>query len=330
MKRIEIEHMTRYSYPEPVTLLAHKLHVRPREGHDLRIESSSLNITPAYDIEWRRDVFGNSVATVRFREPAAELLIASKVVVEQYTKGVVPIALSNNALHYPFHYDPMEQIDLMPYQISVFPQDYLAVGEWMADVWHPGELVETVTLLERINRKIVDSFGYIVRTAEGVQAPELTLKRGKGSCRDMATFFIEACRYCGLASRFVSGYLVSEEAVKDYATTHAWAEVYLPGAGWRGFDSTSGEMVEGAHIAVAVHRHPEAIPPVSGSLIGPRQLTSPMEVNPDGRERDPKPLQQGVQISPSRNAAVAPCASSCEGISGKCSASWRSTRSVGS
>jgi transglutaminase-like putative cysteine protease len=169
----------------------------------------------------------------------------------------------------------MEQIDLMPHQISVFPKDYSAVGEWMADVWHSGELVEAVALLERINRKIVDSFGYVVCTAPGVQAPKSPLKRGKGSCRDMATFFVEACRYCGLGSRFVSGYLVSEEAVRDYATTHAWAEVYLPGAGWRGFDSTSGDLVGGAHIAVAVHRHPEAIPPVSGSYIGPREAKSP-------------------------------------------------------
>ena len=278
MKRIEIEHITRYRYAQPVTFLAHKLHVRPREGHDLRIESSSLKIAPAYDIEWQRDVFGNSVATVQFREPAAELLIASQVVVEHYAEGIVPLALSEKARHYPFHYDPMEQIDLMPYQISIFPQDYSTVGEWLADVWRPGELVETVALLEQINRKIVDSFAYVVRTAPGVQSPKSTLKRGKGSCRDLATFFIEACRYCGLASRFVSGYLVSEAAVQDQATTHAWAEVYLPGVGWRGFDSTSGVLVGGAHIAVAVHRHPEAIPPVSGSFIGPRQTKSPVEV----------------------------------------------------
>jgi len=280
MKRIEIEHITRYTYPEPVTFLPHKLHVRPREGHDLRIESSSLNISPAYDIEWQRDVFGNSVATVRFKEAAAaELLIESKVVVEHYAEAVVSLALTDHARHYPFHYDPVEQIDLMPYQISVFPQDYAAVGEWMRDVWHPGELVETVVLLERINRKIVDSFGYEVRTAPGVQSPGVTLSRRRGSCRDFATFFIEACRYCGLASRFVSGYLVSTAVVEDHATTHAWAEVYLPGAGWQGFDSTSGELVGGAHIAVAVHRHPEAVPPVSGTFVGKPQSKTGMDVD---------------------------------------------------
>lgn len=278
MRRIQIEHTTRYSYAEPVTFLAHKLHVRPREGHDLRIESSSLKITPEYEIEWQRDVFGNSVATASFRDPATELVIASQVIVEHYAEGVTPIVVSDHARHYPFHYDPVEQIDLMPYQISVFPQDYAAVGEWMEDVWRPGELVETGALLERINRKISDGFGYTVRTAPGVQAPRLTLKRRKGSCRDLATFFIEACRYCGLASRFVSGYLVSTAAVEDHATTHAWAEVYLPGAGWRGFDSTSGEVVGGAHIAVAVHRHPEAIPPVSGSFVGPARSKPRMEV----------------------------------------------------
>ena len=279
MKRIQIEHITRYQYQQPVELLAHKLHVRPREGHDLRIESSSLKISPAYEIQWQRDVFGNSVAIVDFAEAASELVIASKVVVEHYAEGVSPLEPAEQARHYPFHYDPVEQIDLMPYQISVFAQDYASVGDWMSDVWHPGELVETVSLLERINRKIVDSFSYEVRTEPGVQSPLTTLQRGKGSCRDFATFLIEACRYCGLASRFVSGYLVSTAAVRDHATTHAWAEIYLPGAGWRGFDATSGERVGGAHIAVAVHRHPEAVPPVSGSFVGPVASKPTMEVD---------------------------------------------------
>jgi len=278
MKRIEIEHVTRYAYEEPVTFLPHKVHVRPREGHDLRIASSSLSISPAFDIEWQRDVFGNSVATVTFRESGSELLIVSKVVVEHYAEGVSPLVPSDHARRYPFHYDPVEQIDLIPYQISVFPQDYAAVGEWMGDVWQPGEVLETTELLERITRKMTGSFAYAVRTAPGVQSPKTTLRRGKGSCRDLAAFFIEACRYCGLASRFVSGYLVSTAAVEDHATTHAWAEVYLPGAGWRGLDATSGELVGGAHIAVAVHRHPEAVPPVSGTFVGTSKAKPRMDV----------------------------------------------------
>lgn len=279
MRRIEIEHTTRYRYSETVRFLAHKLHVRPREGHDIRIESSSLKINPSFDIEWQRDVFGNSVAVLTFKEPADGLEIVSGVVVQHYEEQAHGFELAEHAQHYPFHYDPVEQIDLIPYQISVFPQDSLAVGEWIQDLWHPGELVETVSLLNAINQKVVDGIGYTARTEPGVLSPGETLQRGAGSCRDLATLFIEACRYCGLASRFVSGYLVSSAAVKDYATTHAWAEVYLPGTGWRGFDSTSGALVGGDHIAVAVHRHPEAIPPVSGAFVGSPKCKQQMDVD---------------------------------------------------
>lgn len=109
----------------------------------------------------------------------------------------------------------------MPYQASVFPQDYAAVGQWLSDVWQAGEQVGTVSLLSRLNQKIADTIAYTIRTEPGVQSPQVTLDAAQGSCRDVATLFIEACRYFGLASRFVSGYLVSNAAVQDHATTHA-------------------------------------------------------------------------------------------------------------
>ena len=107
-----------------------------------------------------------------------------------------------------------------------------------------------------------------MREEPGVQSPAATLAQQRGSCRDVATLFIEACRYIGLAARFVSGYLQGSATNIGHGATHAWCEVYLPGAGWKGFDSTSGEVVGGHHIAVAVHRHPEAVPPVAGSFVG--------------------------------------------------------------
>jgi transglutaminase-like putative cysteine protease len=278
MRRIDIEHITKYIYPEPVKFLPHKLLLRPREGHDIRIESSSLKISPAYDIEWQRDIFGNSQALVTFNEGGKLLEIVSRVVVQHYEEQPSPCELAEHARQHPFHYDPLEQVDLIPYQVSVFPQDYGAVGEWIKDIWRTGALVDTVPMLNHINEKIAENIAYTVRTMPGVQSPRTTLRRGKGSCRDVATLFIEACRYCGLAARFVSGYLVTNAAVQDYATTHAWSEIYLPGTGWRGFDSTSGQMVGGEHIAVAVHRHPEVIPPVSGSFIGPPKIKGKMEV----------------------------------------------------
>lgn len=113
------------------------------------------------------------------------------------------------------------------------------------------------------------TLAYQVREAEGVQSPATTLASGSGSCRDFAALFIEACRYLGLAARFVSGYLHMPDDESGNASTHAWAEVYLPGPGWKGFDPTSGVVTGNQHIPVAVARHPEAVPPVSGSFIGP-------------------------------------------------------------
>lgn len=278
MRRIKIEHTTQYEYREPVQFLKHRLLVRPREGHDIRIESSKLEIQPAYAIRWHRDVYGNSVAAVDFSERGNHLLIKSEVVVQHYEDAPAELVVAEEAARFPFHYDPMEQIDLMIYLLSAYPQDSAAIGQWLRDIWKPGGNMPTAELLDSINQKIVDDISYEVRELVGVQSPAETLRKGRGSCRDVATLFIEACRYCGLAARFVSGYLLSSAAVQDVASTHAWSEVYLPAGGWRGFDSTSGQHVGGEHVAVAVHRHPEAIPPVSGAYLGPAKPRPVMKV----------------------------------------------------
>ena len=279
MQRIKIDHTTTYSYSTEVTLGEHALHLRPREGHDIRIESSTLQISPAFDIRWRRDVYGNSVAHVCFNEPGDQLVIASSVTVEQYEPAVVErLPLSEDAERFPFDYAPMEQIDLVPYQTATFGEHSEPLGDWIAGTYRDGDEIGTMELLNTLNSRIAREVEYLVRDEPGVQPPDVTLTRRAGSCRDMATLFIEACRRCGLASRFVSGYLVSSAAVEDVATTHAWSEVYLPGAGWRGFDATSGQLVGADHIAVAVHRHPEAIPPVSGTFFGPLEPKPKMTV----------------------------------------------------
>jgi transglutaminase-like putative cysteine protease len=273
MRRIQINHVTRYLFPQTVTLLPHTAHLRPREGHDMRIESSRLDITPAFNIRWQRDVYGNSLAVIEFTEPSGALTISSEVIVEHYEEQPLAFDLAQSARQFPFHYDLLEQIDLMAYQLAVFPQDYPALRAWMDDTCRVGQLVDTIELLETLNRKITNTLEYRVREEPGVQSPAQTLRQGYGSCRDFATLFIEICRYYGLASRFVSGYLVTAPQTALTGSTHAWAEVYLPGNGWRGFDPTSGQLVSGDHIAVAVHRHPEAIPPVAGKFVGP---TSPL------------------------------------------------------
>lgn len=279
MQRIKIDHTTTYSYNSQVKLGEHVLHLRPREGHDIRIESSGLKISPAFDIRWRRDVYGNSVAHVWFSEPADTLEIVSTITVEQYEPAVVErLPLTEEAERFPFIYPTMERIDLVPCQTATFGERSDLLGGWVAATYQDGDEIGTMDLLNALNDRIAKEVSYLVRDEPGVQPPDITLSRGAGSCRDMATLFIEACRRLGLASRFVSGYLVSSAAVADIATTHAWSEIYLPGAGWRGFDSTSGQLVGADHIAVAVHRHPEAIPPVSGTFYGPIEPNPKMTV----------------------------------------------------
>lgn len=279
MQRIEITHTTTYRYPKPVRLLEHKLLVRPREGHDIRIEASTLRITPDYSIDWHRDVHGNSVAIVNFSEESDFMEIVSTVLVEHYETTVSRLELAKSARSFPFEYDPMEQIDLVPYQTQIYPGDGTYIDKWLDEFYSAEASIDTLIFLNQLNEIIANSLRYQIRNEPGVQSPGKTLSEMAGSCRDLATLFVETCRRVGLASRFVSGYLVSSAAVEDVATTHAWAEVYLPGAGWRGFDSTSGRLVGGDHIAVAVHRHPEAVYPVSGSFVGPVEPTAIMEVH---------------------------------------------------
>lgn len=268
MRRLHIEHLTRYRYAETVTLQPHILHLRPRDGHDIRVQSSKLDITPAFSIRWKRDVYGNSVAVVGFEQPSDTLTITSDVVVEHYEEAPLEFVLEDSAQQFPFHYDPSEDIDLAPYLRAVFPDDAARLKEWVTGICNPDRPTDTIAMLTLLNTRIADRLEYEIREEPGVQSPAETLEKGRGSCRDFATLFMEVCRYCGLASRFISGYVLNEDVAPEQTATHAWAEVFLPGSGWRGFDPTSGTLVSGEHIAVAVHRHPQAVPPVAGSFVG--------------------------------------------------------------
>ena len=267
MQRLRITHLTEYTFSTRVTLNPHRLLLRPREGHDVRIESSRLEISPAYTIKWQRDVFDNSLAIINFQEHSTKLTIASVVVIQHYAPEPYDFLLEDYAVDFPFTYALGEQIDLAAFQQPVFPADQTAIHEWLQRLGLQG--MQTFALLVRLNQAISREFRYQIREEAGVQTPAQTLAMGSGSCRDYATLFIEACRHMGLASRFVSGYLHAPATEAGNATTHAWVEIYLPGTGWKGFDPTSGEVTGNRHIAVAVARDSETVPPVSGSFIGP-------------------------------------------------------------
>lgn len=278
MRRLSIRHITRYRYVAPVTFHAHKLLLRPREGHDIRIASSQLSITPAYTSLWHRDVNDNSVAIIEFQETAALLEIDSSVVIEHYEDAPLQFTLEPYVKEFPFQYDASERAELTPYLQPLFTRDDLALRNWVSEFWSPGFTRSTFDLLDEMNHRIPERLAPMRRDEPGVQRPAETLALGSGSCRDFATLFMEACRHLGIAARFVSGYIHSPGNPMATGAPHAWCEVYLPGAGWRGFDSTIGEHVAADHIAVAVARHPESVPPVSGSYTGTSRPTMEVEV----------------------------------------------------
>ena len=284
MRRLQIKHVTTYQYAETVSLLPHKLLLRPREGHEIRIESAELIISPAHHLQWQRDVYDNAVAQATFTEQGSQLSIDSRVLIQHYDDQPLNFLVADYAVLFPFQYNSAECADLGPYLSAIFEQDRLLLSTWMHQFWQSGQVVETYLLLEWINKAIATGFTYKQREEPGVQGSAITLTRRAGSCRDFATLFIEAFRSLGLAARFVSGYLYSPTLPRGQGATHAWSEVYLPGAGWKGFDSTSGEVVGNHHIAVSVSRHPESVPPVSGSFQAVTPQSPVMQVSVDVAE----------------------------------------------
>jgi len=269
MQRYKILHRTYYNFSGEVRLEPHVLRLRPREGHELHIESATLEITPPATLRWHRDVEDNSVATASFDTPARQLVIESEVIIQQFNESPLDFLVADYAIDYPFAYRADDAVVLSPYMNHAAYPPGDPITTWIANCWAPGERIQTYALLQRLCVHINQTLTYQLREEPGVQPATDTLYRGTGSCRDFASLFMEAARHLGLAARFVSGYLHAEPSTDNYGATHAWAEVFLPGAGWKGFDPTIGKIAGSDHIAVAVARLPESIPPVAGSFVGP-------------------------------------------------------------
>lgn len=269
MQRYKILHRTYYNFSGLVQLQPHTLRLRPREGHELRIESSHLDITPAATLRWHRDAEDNSVATATFDTPTRQLVIESEAIIQQFNEAPLDFLVADYAINYPFAYTTADRVLLAPYLNGAAAAASDPLAQWVANAWQPGEAVQTYALLQRLCTRIHQTLTYQLREEPGVQSAAETLSRGSGSCRDSANLLMQAARRLGLAARFVSGYLHAPPSPANYGATHAWAEVFLPGAGWKGFDPSTGEIVGSDHIAIAVARLPESVPPVAGSFVGP-------------------------------------------------------------
>jgi transglutaminase-like putative cysteine protease len=268
MSQLRIQHRTQYSYSGPVEFGRHRLVLRPREGHDLRVLSMIVRIAPAHHLTWTRDVYGNSVAVVDFEEQAAELEIATDVVVERWPSVAQLRDSTPWAVPYPVQYDVMEAQLTAAYQAFTFPQDIHDLNDWLKSAVPEDSRHDAEAMMLHLCRRIDTDIQYLRRSEKGVQSPAFTLQEGRGSCRDTATLMLEAGRSLGIACRFVSGYLHCAASQVGRASTHAWMEAYLPALGWRGFDPSIGEPVSAKHIPIGVSQHPRGVMPVSGLWSG--------------------------------------------------------------
>ncbi|TVR05979.1 MAG: transglutaminase family protein [Salinarimonadaceae bacterium] len=284
MRTFQIRHLTRYQYDRPVTFGVHSLMIRPRDGHDMRILDSSLGVTPQADVRWAFDTFGNSVTHLTFHKESDELVIVSELKLSRHVLDEPVGTLARTSAAYPFAYDGDDSIDLAPYLSLQYPQDRPVVDSWIADLMPepPGNAMEVLDLL---GRGVHETLAYRRREEYGVQTPRESLAARSGTCRDFAFLFMEAARTLGFAARFVTGYLYSpglddstEGALEGAGATHAWADIFIPGAGWVEFDPTN-QIVAGRNlIRVASTRTPAQAAPVSGSYAGNGAVLTGMDV----------------------------------------------------
>jgi len=273
---LSIRHKTAYRFGGQVSLNPHRLLLRPREGRDLRLLSNLIHLTPFCELTWAQDVFGNSVAMANFAVRTDTLIVESLSEVELTSTAWPVFPVSASAVSYPFRYTDEEWMDLGALVTPQFHDAGDAVSNW-ARSFVLGSPTDTLSLLKDLNQGVTRRLRYEARDAEGTQSPDETLRLGVGTCRDMATLLAEAVRLLGFGSRIASGYLydpnMSGVGSAGSGSTHAWVEIYVPGAGWITFDPTNQSV--GGHnlIPVAVARAIGQVTPISGSYMGTSSAT---------------------------------------------------------
>jgi transglutaminase-like putative cysteine protease len=282
MALLTVRHLTVYRYSKPVGLGEHRMMFRPRESHDLRLLEARLTIAPEpAGLRWLHDVFDNSLAIATFDGATSELRFDSTIKLEHIETALPDYALEDYARTYPFRYAQDEMPDLACGMQQHYPSD--DVARWAKQFLHPSGTTGTISLLRSLTLAIREHFRYQRRSEKGIQSPAQTLKLRQGSCRDFALLMMEAVRSMGFAARFVSGYIFVPEldsvVISGGGSTHAWMQVYLPGAGWVDFDPTNSIIGNRNLIRVAVAWDPKHVLPLSGTYFGPRSSFLGMDVS---------------------------------------------------
>jgi uncharacterized protein (DUF2126 family)/transglutaminase-like putative cysteine protease len=269
---VALSHQTHYRYDRLVTLSPHVIRLRPAPHSRTPIHAYSLKIRPEkHFINWQQDPFGNYLARLVFLERTRELYVEADVIADMTVINPFDFFMEEYAEHYPFDYELQLKKELVPY--LELKESGPRLLEWLSGVDRSKKNI--VYFLVDLNRRLQKDIGYIIRMEPGIQTCEKTLGRGLGSCRDTGWLLVQILRHLGLAARFVSGYLVQLTAdvksldgpsgpEQDFTDLHAWAEVYVPGAGWLGLDPTSGLFAGEGHIPLACTPDPVSAAPITG------------------------------------------------------------------
>ena len=268
-----IRHLTHYRYDRPVSLSPQVIRLRPAPHSRTRVISHALKVSPAdHFVNHQQDPYGNWLSRFVFPEPVTELKIEVDLVADMTVYNPFDFFIDDSAEYWPFAYPEDLEDDLTIYRAAEPAGPHLQA--FLDAV--PRDRVRTVDFIVALNARVAEAVGYIIRMEPGVQTPEETLSRASGSCRDSSWLLVQALRHLGLAARFVSGYLIQLKpdivsldgppgTDHDFTDLHAWAEVYLPGAGWIGLDPTSGLLTGESHIPLAATPHYRNAAPISGA-----------------------------------------------------------------
>lgn len=273
--QVAIKHKTEYHFDKLIEIFPHTIRLRPAPHSRTSILSYSLKIEPQeHFINWQQDPFGNYLARLVFPKKCRRLLIDVELIAEMIVINPFDFFLETYAEQFPFQYDPQLAKDLAPY-LQVMERSK-QLENWLADI-DCRKPRSTIEFLVDLNQRVQRDIHYVIRMEPGVQSCTETLSLRKGSCRDSAWLLVQILRHLGLAARFVSGYLVQLKAdipslqgpsgpAHDFTDLHAWAEVYIPGAGWIGLDPTSGLLAAEGHIPLACTPETASAAPVTGEI----------------------------------------------------------------
>jgi transglutaminase-like putative cysteine protease len=278
--KLQIHHHTCYSYAKVVSLAPHSIYLRPREDTFTRLEAFRIDVSPTGVKHWVRDACDNLHLRIFFPDPDREITIDLSMTILNAPRNPYDFLLDAHAAFFPFQYTREEYAALQPYLEPVEPDPSGSVNQW-ARACRTGRETETVPFLADLNRHVHEGFEYGQRKEPGVQTPGETLEKGSGTCRDFAWLLTETCRRLGLAARFTSGYLYvpgqeTAEGALAESTLHAWTEVYLPGAGWKGFDPANGVACNEYYLPTASAPVPQTASPVQGTYYSHTPVRSTM------------------------------------------------------